>query len=127
MSELKLCPCCGTKPKFHDWDWGKWVECPKCGLQTNNYKVGGFAYRVWNRREPKEQQQELIMKCVYEVQTKYTGNTGTSRNFGRYIMVAKNMKEAVKKTEAFLKKRQSGAERVDSVIFLNEISFQEQQ
>lgn len=63
------------------------------------------------------------MKAVYEITTKYTGNSGTSRNFSSYTTTAKNMKEAIKKTESYLKKTNAGAERVDEVRLVCEISF----
>lgn len=61
------------------------------------------------------------MKCIYEVTTKYYDNKGTNRNCSKYNVEAKNMKEAITKVEAFLKKNNMGNEKPDEVRFIVEV------
>ncbi len=63
------------------------------------------------------------MKAVYEITTEHSGDT-TTRNYGKYITVASNFKEAVKKTEEFLKNNNAeDDEQVDEVRVISEIDF----
>jgi len=50
---------------------------------------------------------------------------GTTHNYGQYVTVAPNIKDAIKKTEAYLKKRSSypATERVDEVHLVAHVDF----
>lgn len=66
---------------------------------------------------------EKEMKCVYEVTTKYSTSVKIYRDVTKFVLVAKNMKEALSKTEAHLKKIHAGAERPDEVRLIAELDF----
>ena len=63
------------------------------------------------------------MKSIYKITTKYTSSNGTNHNCKKYTITAINMKDAIRKTESYLQKQNSGAERIDSVEFVAELSF----
>ena len=46
---------------------------------------------------------------------------GTTRNFAKYFVSAKDFYEAIRKTEPLLQKEGSGTESIDSVNFLFEL------